>query len=68
MLISFGDEATMQSILAIRKIKVANHVIRAAAGNIDYREKILRLLLERETEETGASEIRRISVDNITGS
>jgi hypothetical protein len=68
MLISFGDEATMQSILGIRKIKVTDHVIRAVAGNVEHGEKILRLLLEREAEETGASEIRKISVENIADS
>lgn len=65
-LVSFRDEATMQQILEFQKIKVTDHVVRAAAGNIEHGKKILRLLLEREAEETGASEIRKISVENIT--
>jgi len=51
MLLSQWDDDTVALLLAFKKVKVTNDVIRLAAGNLTWGEKIMKLLLEKELEE-----------------
>jgi hypothetical protein len=51
MLISLWDPDMVRKLLVVQRVEITPDVIRAAAGNLEFGNRIMNLLLEKEMED-----------------